>query len=91
MKPYKEPRLDTIETLDPYKPSLASRLNRAALHIRKLEAALTAIDAILTDEIKVRYGTSPNKTESEMAGNASVYQLLVVPRNIARAALEDKP
>jgi hypothetical protein len=61
------------------------------------EAMLAALKAIfyLTDgEIAVRFRTSTDKTEQEMAGQSVIYAMLCVPRNMARtaiAAVEGKP
>lgn len=57
--------------------------------VDRLRAALEAIENLLTEEIKVRFGTSDHFTEAEVAGDSVIYSLLVVPRNIARKALAD--
>jgi hypothetical protein len=55
--------------------------------IRILEEALGAIESACDEEICTRFGTSSHKTEEQIAGRSVIYSLLVVPRNIARAAL----
>lgn len=53
---------------------------------RVAERALEQIDALLSAEITERFGGHPSKSEAEIGRNSSVYSLLVVPRNMARAA-----
>jgi len=52
-----------------------------------LAGALDAIHDLLDGEIAVRFRQSSSQSESEQAGKSRVYSLLVVPRNMARAAL----
>ena len=54
---------------------------------RRYKAALEALDALLTDEINVRFGTSSYMPPEMVAGKSRIYSLLSVPRNIARLAL----
>lgn len=68
----------------------AHRLAAANREIAKLRAALEAIESLMDEEIAVRFRTSSHKTEEQMAGKSVIYDLLVVPRNIARAALQGR-
>lgn len=63
----------------------------AVKRIRQLELALRAIEDMTDGEIQARFGNHPSKTAEELGRNSTIYSLLVVPRNIARAALEAKP
>ncbi len=55
---------------------------------RELESALRGIESLCADEITTRFGGHSHKSEDELGRNSRVYSLLVVPRNMARAALK---
>ncbi|MGJ8477234.1 hypothetical protein [Sphingobium yanoikuyae] len=69
---------------------LADKLVAKDAEIVRLRGGLEAISDLLDGEIKIRWrdGQS-NMNESEAAGNSTLYSLLSVPRNIARAALSE--
>ena len=51
---------------------------------------LEAIDELLTGEIMARF-SHPSMTPSQVAKSSQVFSLLVVPCNMARAALGREP
>lgn len=57
--------------------------------VRSLSEALESIDVSISAEITARFGGHPSINEDEMGKNSEIYQLLVVPRNIARSALQE--
>lgn len=65
-----------------------ARAERAEAEAERLRAALETIEAITDDEIGVRFRMSNHKSEEEMAGKSTIYHLLSIPRNMARAALK---
>lgn len=62
-------------------------LDQAEAQIAGLREALRSIETLLSSEIAARFGGHPSKSEAEMGRKSAVYALLVVPRNMARAAL----
>lgn len=56
----------------------------------RFREALGIIERLCTDEIRARFGNHHSKTEEELAGKSKVYSLLVIPRNIARSALNNE-
>ena len=70
--------------------SVAAATAAKDAEIARLRGGLEAISDLLDGEIKIRWrdGQS-NMNESEAAGNSTLYSLLSVPRNIARAALSE--
>lgn len=63
------------------------RSSPAQAQIETLRAALQAIETLLSEEITARFGGHPSKSEETMGRKSSVYALLSLPRNMARAAL----
>lgn len=59
----------------------------SADEIERLRAWIGAIERITDEEIGVRFRTSSHKTEEQMAGKSAVYAMLLIPRNLSRAAL----
>ena len=57
----------------------------------RMKEALESIESLLSEEITTRFGGDAQISEEQMGANSRIYSLLVVPRNIARAALKDKP
>ena len=53
---------------------------------RELLGALASIDDLCTEELNIRFSDSA-LTQEEVAGTSRVYSLLVLPRDIARAAI----
>lgn len=58
--------------------------------IERLRAALEAIESTCADEINARFGGHPSRSADEVGAKSAVYSLLVVPRNMARNALEQE-
>ena len=57
----------------------------------RMKEALESIESLLSEEITTRFGGDAQISEEQMGANSRIYSLLVVPRNIARAALKKKP
>jgi len=55
--------------------------------IQRLRDWLECIERLMDEEIGARFRTSSYKTEEQMGKNSTIYHLLCVPRNLARAAL----
>lgn len=58
--------------------------------VKRYRIALEAIDDLCSDEIKARFGNDSSLTEEQCAKGSRIYPLLLVPRNIARAALNEQ-
>jgi hypothetical protein len=83
--------IQRLRTLQPADSGYAEIGREAASEIERLRAWLESIHDITDEEIAVRFRTSSQKTEEQMAGKSVVYTMLSIPRNIAKRALNGDP
>jgi hypothetical protein len=71
-----------------YRTKLQAENAKLKADNKALLDALKSIEVLCSQEITARFGGHAHKSEDELGRNSRVYALLVVPRNMARAAIE---